>query len=246
MPPGIDLLYAIGLPPEKAIEYFKSKGYEITWNWYDMLGEAHNKAFIVAKAMNQDILDDIRSMVQKALDEGITVQQFQNELEPMLKAKGWWGTLETPDGNVQLGSPYRLKTIYRTNMQVSYMAGRERSQLENVDNRPFWEYVAIMDARTRPAHAALHGRVFRYDDPFWDSFYPPNGFNCRCRVRALDGAEVQQKGLRIEETAMNGSLQTENRMIDRTGKEEQVGVYTTSTGIKIRPDPGWSYNPGKN
>ncbi|MBQ7855294.1 MAG: hypothetical protein IJ352_09820 [Muribaculaceae bacterium] len=28
--------------------------------------------------------------------------------------------------------------------------------------------------------AALHGVTLPIDDPFWDSFLPPNGWNCRC------------------------------------------------------------------
>lgn len=96
--PDVDLMYAIGLPPEKAIEYFRSKGYQITWNWYEMLNEAHAKAFTVAKAMNLDILQDIRGMVQKSLDEGITSETFVKELEPTLKAKGWWGKVMGEDG----------------------------------------------------------------------------------------------------------------------------------------------------
>jgi hypothetical protein len=27
--------------------------------------------------------------------------------------------------------------------------------------------------------------IYRRDDPFWDHFTPPNGFNCRCGVRIL-------------------------------------------------------------
>ncbi|MHB1371451.1 MAG: phage head morphogenesis protein, partial [Pseudomonadaceae bacterium] len=149
------------------------------------------QAFTVAKATRLDILQDIREAVEKAITEGKTLAWFAKELTPVLQAKGWWGRQEHVDAEtgevtqVQLGSPWRLQTIYRTNLQTAYMAGRFQEQLANADDRPYWQYVAILDGRTRPSHRAMNGKVFRYDDPFWGSFYPPNGWGCRCRVVAL-------------------------------------------------------------
>lgn len=251
MPQEIDLKYAINLPPEKAIEYFKSKGYAFSWNWYDTWQEAHAKAFTVAKVMRMDILMDIRDMVQKALDEGITFQQFKKELEPRLKAKGWWGYkfVGYPDGSVEKileGSPWRLKTIYRTNMQTAYMAGRYQEQIENVDNRPYWQYVAVLDSKTRPAHRALHGKVFRYDDPFWQTHYPPLGWNCRCRVRALSQKDIDRAKLPVD--SAEGRITWQDVPVSKkTGEVQKVAVYHDPlTGEKIATDPGWSYNPGRD
>ncbi len=245
----VDLFYAIGLPPEKAIKYFKSKGYTFSWDWWDTWQEAHAKAFTVAKAMRMDVLQDIRNMVQKSLDEGIAFQQFKKELEPKLKAKGWWGRQiigdETGDAEVQLGSPHRLKTIYQTNLQTAYNAGRYIEQMDNVDNRPYWQYVAVMDSRTRPAHKILHGKVFRYDDPFWNTHYPPLGFRCRCRVRALSDKKLKDSGFTLESS--KGKLSEQEVLVSKkTGELRPVTVYRDPlTGEKIAPDAGWNYNPGK-
>lgn len=45
---------------------------------------------------------------------------------------------------------------------------------------------------TRPEHAALHGIVKRIDDPFWDKYYPPNGWGCRCEVVQLPGSSYKE------------------------------------------------------
>jgi SPP1 gp7 family putative phage head morphogenesis protein len=197
-----------------------------------------------------DILQDIRDMVQKALNEGITFAQFKKELEPKLKAKGWWGRKMIMDAEgkaseVQLGSPHRLKTIYQTNLQTAYNAGRWQEQMENVDNRPYWQYVAVMDKRTRPTHAALNGKVFRADDPFWNTHYPPLGFRCRCRVRALSDKNLKDRGLTVESS--KGRLSEQEVLVSKkTGELRPVTVYRDPlTGEKIAPDVGWNYNPGK-
>ncbi|MCF8218716.1 MAG: minor capsid protein [Bacteroidales bacterium] len=48
---------------------------------------------------------------------------------------------------------------------------------------PFLRYVATLDKNTRPKHRKLHGITRMVDDPFWDRYYPPNGWRCRCRVQ---------------------------------------------------------------
>ena len=94
---NINLKYALGLPPDKAVEYFRSKGYTFSWDWWEVWQQAHAKAFTVAKAMQMDVLQDIREMVDRAIEEGLTFRQFRAELEPRLKAKGWWGKVWAVD-----------------------------------------------------------------------------------------------------------------------------------------------------
>lgn len=244
----VELKSLFKLAPALAIKYFKNKSNTFTWDWYELWQDAHKKSFTVAKVMREDILKDIRSALDKALEEGKTFQSFQKELKPTLQKKGWWGEQIVVDskGNaekVQLGSMYRLKTIYSVNMQTAYMTGRYKTQMDNTDNRPYWEYVAVMDSRTRPEHAMLNGLVYRYDDPFWRSFYPPNGWRCRCRVNALSERNVKQK--RVTPYNSNGNLSQELHLVSKkSGEYKPVTVYTDPlTGKRIAPDVGWSHNP---
>lgn len=239
------------LPPALAIKYFKLKENQTSWDWYEIWQDAHKKTFTVAKVMREDILNDIRSAVDKALSEGKTFQSFQKELKPILQKKGWWGEQIIVDSKanaekVQMGSMYRLKTIYSVNMQTAYMTGRYKTQIENVDNRPYWEYVAVLDSRTRPEHAQLNGLVFRYDDPFWASFYPPNGWRCRCRVNALSENNIDKSSTPVSKS--DGLLSEEMRLVSKkSGEYKSVTVYTDPlTGKKIEPDVGWSSNPATN
>jgi SPP1 gp7 family putative phage head morphogenesis protein len=254
MPETPNLKFAIGLSPEKAIEYFRAKGYKISWNWEEVWREAQAKAFTVAKVTQLDVLQDIRNAVDQALTEGQTFRQFQKELQPILQRKGWWGKAFAvgPDGvaeRVQFGSPWRLKTIYRTNMQTAFAAGRHKTLAANVKARPWWQYIAVMDARTRPQHGKLHARVYRHDDPFWDHFDPPNGFNCRCRKRALTDRDLKRKKLKPETAA--GKLTPVDKLLSkRTGEVRPVtGIKLTDAAgrdVIITPDIGWDYSPGKS
>lgn len=247
MPENLDLGFALGLEPEQAVSYFKSKGWDFSFDWYDIWQEAHTKSFTVAKAMQVEVLDDIREWVDKAIKDGVTLQEFTKELAPRLQKRGWWGrdVVQSPKTGaltvVELGSPTRLETIYRTNTQVAYNVGRYRDQVLNAADRPYWQYVAVMDTLTRPTHAALNGKVFKATDPFWHSHYPPNGFNCRCRVRALTKEQVDARGLEVLEG--EGKL-SESTMEVARGVEVPVTVFK-GYGINMHPDPGWSYNPGE-
>lgn len=254
MPAPVSLSFAMGLPPKDAVAYFESKGYKITWDWKELDQRAHAQAFTVAKAAQLDVLRDIREAVQTALKEGKTEAWFQKHLAPKLKEKGWWGKQPMVDPRtgeerrVQLGSPARLKLIYRQNMQTAFMAGRYKQMLENADARPFWQYVAILDGKTRPSHKILNGRTFRYDDPFWGSHYPPNGFNCRCRVRALSDTRLEAEDV-TPESGEENMVKEEVANVDQASGEETIrevtGYRVPETGYTAFTDVGFSANPGQ-
>ncbi|MBU1187757.1 MAG: minor capsid protein [Gammaproteobacteria bacterium] len=256
MPEPVNLGYALRLPPEEVIEYFKSKGFEVSWNWFDVLKDQHTRAFTVAKATQAQVLQTIYGEVRDALQEGITEREFIRRMTPKLKALGWWGRQEVVNEvgaiiDVQLGSPHRLKTIFRTNMRTALNSGRYKQQVRMAEHRPYWQYVTIQDERVRASHAALHGKVFRWDDPVWEYIYPPNGFGCRCRVRALSQFRLEREGLSVDSSA--GKL---HRITTEIGVDAQTGevVYQDAVvfrgqdiigrDITFQPDPGWDYNPG--
>lgn len=228
------------LPPAEAIAFFRSKGLATGFAWEDVWQAEHARAFTVAKAMQREVLEDIRAALDDALTEGKTLAQFREALTPTLQARGWWGRQEMEDpltgevGEVQLGSPRRLRTIFEVNLRSAYQAGRwERIQRVKAA-MPFLRYVAVQDGRTRPEHRAWHGVVLPVDDPWWDTHYPPCGWRCRCTVTQMGGRTLERRGFEVTEAPPRFPTRTfTNR---RTGE-----VTTVEDGIS----PGFSYNVGK-
>ena len=175
--------------PEDAIKYLESQGIDISWDWKAQLDIISQHCFTVTKVTNADILQTVKDELKQAMDNGTTFSDFKKNLEPLLEQKGY---VTKEDG-----SAWRLDTIYRTNLQSSYMAGRFNEMLDVADDFPYWQYISVLDSRTRPAHAGLNGKVVRSDDSFWSTHYPPNGYMCRCRVRALSDEELKNKGLKV-------------------------------------------------
>lgn len=124
-----------------------------------------------------DLLQDIRQSLISAMQQGQTLEQWKASITPTLQSKGWWGkkTVINPEGReqeVQLGSPRRLRTIYDTNMQSAFAAGRYKAMMAGSETRPYWEWRHITISNPRKQHVALDGRLFRFDDPFWNVAYP--------------------------------------------------------------------------
>lgn len=82
------------------------------------------------------------------------------------------------------GKSYLAETWARTSTNQAYSAGRWQQAKDPDIADLIWgyEYVAINDDRVRDSHAALDGVRKPKDDPFWNIYWPPNGWNCRCDV----------------------------------------------------------------
>lgn len=74
-----------------------------------------------------------------------------------------------------------LRAEYNFVTQSAEMASRWERFSEDGD-RYYLQYRTAGDSRVRPEHAAMEGITLPIDDPFWEEYYPPNGWNCRCSV----------------------------------------------------------------
>ena len=237
------------LRPDRAADYLAAKGFKLSGPYWEMDGPQHSHLFTVANLAKMDVLQDIRSAVQKALDEGQTQRWFEKQLIDTLKAKGWWGGKD--------GSLRRLQTIYRTNLQTAYMAGRHQQAMEQKDRRPWAQYLAVRDHRSRPAHAAMHGQIFRLDSPAWGVVAPPSGWNCRCRARYLSGRDMEKRGLKPAEDIQILEREPPGKqpVNPLTGATHQRWIQRgVSVPSKTNPgerdilwaDPGWDNIPGSD
>ncbi|MBN2895039.1 MAG: minor capsid protein [Campylobacterales bacterium] len=200
MPP---ISFDFNLPPHEAIDYLEGKGLKLGFNYTQTMHEAHHSAFTVAKVTRLDLLSDIHDSIVKAQRDGIAFEQWKKDLTPTLKKYGWWG--ETTVIDPQTGEPKdiyvgsrRLRTIFDTNMRVSYSVGRHKQLMELSDSL-YWRYSAVLDGRARSEHAAKNGIILHRDDPWWRTNYPPNAWNCRCKVRAYRKDEIDKKGWEVSE-----------------------------------------------
>lgn len=227
----IDVQALFDLAPEKAVDYLNSKGLHVGWNWQDTLDDAHARSFTIAKMTQLDLLSDTRKAIAQAMKDGVGFKGFAENITPVMEAKGWWGqkTLTNPSGDVQdvqLGSPRRLATIYNVNRRTAIMAAKYERMMEATATHPFWQYSAVMDGKTRQTHAMMNGAVYAVDDPFWAHNFPPNGFNCRCTVKALTASRAEKVGI----SKSNHQSFVQNIGLDRSSGE----VYqATRHGTKI-------------
>ena len=153
-----------GPPPKEALRFFRAKKLKPGFDYRDVWREEHATAFTVAKAMEADVLTDIRQGLDQALAGGKTFRQFQAELTPRLQEAGWWGRKEVVDPvtgkrvSAQLGSPRRLRTIYRANMRTARGAGQWERARRTVKARPYAVYRLGPSREHRPEHVAWEGK----------------------------------------------------------------------------------------
>ncbi|WP_122867043.1 phage minor head protein [Campylobacter showae] len=205
--------------PAKVVEYLRQKRPEVHFDYDEIMHGAHHRAFTVAKITKLDLLADVQESLAYAAENGLGFEEWKKSLLPTLAKKGWLGNVDAKDPKtgeikqIYVGSR-RLKNIYNTNMRVAYAVGAYEEAMSS--DAQFLRYTAVLDSKTRASHRALHGIILPKDHPFWDTHYPPNAWNCRCKARAYTKQELKSRGWSVTENIPS-----------------------------VEPHPDWAYNVGK-
>lgn len=134
------------------------------------------QAFTTAAVHEQRIRTRIKAALVGNIKRGETQKDFLAIIDKTWK-------------DAQLDNPRHLQTIYQTNTAMAFAEGQRAALLAHQDTFTHWQYVATLDGRTRPEHAALDGKIFKVTD---HRFYPPIGFNCRCTAIPMTKEEVDE------------------------------------------------------
>jgi hypothetical protein len=211
------------MPFRKAIEFFQAKQPLPSQAYTDLVHAMHDRGFVIAGVTRQDVLTDVQGLVLSALKDGTPLAQFQKDFERVIAGK--WDPKQ--------GRAWRARVIYETNVRTAYSAGRYRQLMDMRDTHPYWTYHHGDSRRPRPMHLGWNGITLRWDDPWIQTHYTPNGWGCTCYWTASDGVDLEAMGKTGPDEAPPEGMR-EVRYGDRT-LQVPAGV-----------DPGWGYAPGEN
>lgn len=126
-----------------------------------------------------------------------------------------------------------LRSEYNFVQSSAEMAAKWESFMQDGD-RYYLQYRTANDGKVRPEHAVLHGVTLPITDSFWEEYYPPNGWNCRCTVvqvrKSRYPATPHDEAMALGEEALQ--YDTKGMFRFNPGKQEKsvpdYNPYTTS------------------
>jgi SPP1 gp7 family putative phage head morphogenesis protein len=166
-----------------ASEFWKAvvQGYEMSledadfdtpdYNMLQKLGEnvyqfSMAKSYAQVKAISQALINEegvLRSFTQFRTEAAKVVNEFVNV----------W-----------------LRAEYNFAVASAQSASQWQTIQEDKEMLPLLKYITAGDERVRLQHQEIEDVVRPVDDAFWDVYYPPNGWNCRCDVIQMDSGTM--------------------------------------------------------
>ena len=145
--------------------------------------------------------------------------------------------LKGDDGNFKpfqqfLKDVETINKVYNRNyLQAEYNFATASTQMavkwkewEQEGDRYDLQYRTAGDSRVREEHAALDGITLPPSDPFWDSYLPPNGWNCRCTAVQVRQGKYPRSDSAAAMAAGANCTDTPKKQIFRfnPGKQEKI------------------------
>jgi len=191
--------------------------------------EAHDRAFVVAGAMKEALLEDIHQAMIEGLKGELPFDAWLERFDEIVASHGW---------RYRGGRDWRARVIYETNLRTARAAGRFR-QMRHPDTLaafPYWRYVHAFTRvpnEPREEHESWDGLILPATDPWWETYYPPNGWRCSCGVEPITEGEMRRE---------KGTPDTAPQVSYRKVKDPLTGEQVNyPDGV----DFGWAYAPGR-
>lgn len=139
----------------------------------DYLSAVHQNLFTFSGAKNLAELKALRDLVYKD-GKKLPFTEFRKAAKEIWKEyrEDW------------------LKTEYNQVIRAGTMAQQWRDADRTKELYPYLEYKTKGDSRVRPEHVTLNGTIRPIGDFFWQTYFPPNGWNCRCSVRKISQDDI--------------------------------------------------------
>lgn len=122
-----------------------------------------------------------------------------------------------------------LRAEYNFVQASAEMAAKWEKFMEDGDHY-YLQYRTQHDDKVRPEHASLDRVTLPPSDSFWESYYPPNGWNCRCTV-------VQVLKRKYEPTPHDEAMSLGEEAL----QTDKKGIFRFNSGKEQKTFP--DYNP---
>lgn len=94
-----------------------------------------------------------------------------------------------------------LRAEYNSAIAQSQAASQWKEIEKDKKTLKMLTYHTVGDGRVRPEHAMLNNITRPVDDNFWNYYFPPNGWNCRCTtLQSEDAEQTSLRGFRQPDT----------------------------------------------
>ncbi len=204
--------------------------------------QGHDRAFVVAGATKAALLEDFQKAIDDSLSKGLPFEGwldkddtyhpgFVDRFDDIVKRHGW---------DYNGGRNWRARVIYETNLKSAHAAGRYKQMKDPATLKafPYWQYVHGLErvpVAARAEHEGWDGLVLSANDPWWDTYYPPNGWKCGCGVRTISKPKLKRLGKSGPDQAPPIAYE----VMQDPGTGELINY---PKGV----DMGWGYAPGKS
>lgn len=173
-----------------AAEYLDANGFRIAGNVSDAVRAIMQQELLNSVKAGKSVADTRTAIWNRLVGKGLTSEEAARGVETDAAVNG---ALDALWVDTEAQAAAYLNTLARTNMFDAFNEGRY-AEFTDPALQGFveaLEYSAVLDDRTTEICQALDGAVWADDSPLWDTYRPPNHYNCRSILIAVTQVDVQ-------------------------------------------------------